>query len=63
MQVPADVESEESGGRASGPGDLPGQMRMLRMAQDMAAFGAATGETDWRFRDRTDQARFDYFAA
>jgi Bacterial Ig domain/Cadherin-like domain/Putative Ig domain/RTX calcium-binding nonapeptide repeat (4 copies)/Bacterial cadherin-like domain len=36
---------------------------VLRMAQDMAAFGATGGENDWRSRDRGDPTRFDYFAA
>ena len=68
QQPAADPLAEEEGS-AMHRQDIPGlqladtDSQVLRMAQDMAAFGANGGEGDWRSRERADQTRFDYFAA
>ncbi|WCM25838.1 cadherin domain-containing protein [Sphingomonas sp. QA11] len=60
--------------RAQGAQDLPQEqapsgpvemsdLRPLLIAQTMAAFGARSGEGDWRERAGREAAHFDYFAA
>ncbi|HEX8655316.1 MAG TPA: calcium-binding protein [Allosphingosinicella sp.] len=46
---------------ASGPVELLDRRTAL-MAQHMAAFGAHAGEAEWRLREQSQAARFDYFA-
>ena|GEM_PF-1733830 len=36
--------------------------RTALIAQEMAAFGAASGESEWQLRERGQSAHFDYFA-
>ena len=40
-----------------------GDLRPLLMAQSMAAFGAKSGEGEWRERSAREAARFDYSAS
>jgi hypothetical protein len=44
------------------PADALADARVAQIVQDMASFGARTGETDWK-RDGGTQPRYDYFAA
>jgi Ca2+-binding RTX toxin-like protein len=46
---------------ASAAADLVDRRTAL-IAQDMAAFGAASGEAEWRLRERGQTPHFDYFA-
>jgi hypothetical protein len=44
------------------PVDALADARLAQIVQDMASFGARTGEMDWK-RDGGAQPRYDYFAA
>jgi hypothetical protein len=46
---------------AAGAPVAPDRLTAL-MAQEMAAFGARSGETEWQLRERQAGPHFDYFA-
>ncbi|HZG08769.1 MAG TPA: tandem-95 repeat protein, partial [Allosphingosinicella sp.] len=65
LRVLAGTDSSEADAGVEGAGaptvDLA-ERQVMRMTQDIAAFGARSGETDWRSGDRSGHTRFDYFA-
>jgi Ca2+-binding RTX toxin-like protein len=45
-----------------GPAGAVAERRVAQMVQQMATFGARSGEVDWNVRANSAQERFDYFA-
>jgi Ca2+-binding RTX toxin-like protein len=61
LDLPEQLPAENSG--PAGADGAVAERQVAQMIQQMASFGARSGEVDWKNRANSAQERYDYFAA